>query len=167
MLRQEARMSRVVATVGIALMILGTTGCGADASAPPLAAPTAPTPAPTQAPRQQSGFVGTYAADVTLSGVVYETTVTGPRPLGGATIYCDACGEWGHTWASTDANGFYTFTGMWLPFNPVPLHVEKEGYEDPPDLPALKGSHAPKGPGWREVTISGHTRFDMHLIRHQ
>lgn len=106
-------------------------------------------------------------ADVMLSGVVYELTATGRKPLEGATVYCDVCGEHGHTWATTDSSGFYTFIGLWLPFNPVPLHVMKEEYDDPPGLPALTGSVKPKGPGWREVMISGDTKFDMYLVQRQ
>ena len=63
--------------------------------------------------------------------------------------------------------GSYAFAdGMWLlPFSAVPLHLEKEGYDDPPGLPAPKSPYAGRGHGWREVMISGDTRFDMQLVR--
>jgi len=154
-------MSRVAATLWMAVVVLGAARCGSRGEPPGV--PTAPTPPPTLVSAPST--VIDYFADVTLSGVVFEKTAAGPQPLAGVTIYCDACGEGGHTWATTDGRGFYTFTGVWLQFNPFPLHVAKEGYGDPPDLPALKGTHRPNGPGWREVTIVGHTRFDMYLIQ--
>ena len=159
-------MSRVAATLWMAVVILGAARCGSRAEQSGV--PTAPT-APAAPPAFVSApltFIG-YVADVTLSGVVFEKTAAGPQPLEGVTVYCDACGEHGHSGATTDRRGFYTFTGIWLSVNPLPLHIEKEGYDDPPDLPVLEGVHRPKGPGWREVTVAvaGHTRFDMDLIR--
>jgi hypothetical protein len=47
---------------------------------------------------------------VTLYGVVFELTPTGQMPLADTQVYCDACGEFGHTSAFTDANGFYSDT---------------------------------------------------------
>ena len=134
-------------------------------------APTAPGLAPTAVSRPpvSPAPTHTYTADVTLSGVVWERTETGSKPLQGASIYCDACGEYGHTTVTTDESGSYTFTGMWLlPFSAVPLHLEKDGYNDPPGLPPLKSPFAGKGAGWREVMISStETQFDMDLIRRQ
>jgi Carboxypeptidase regulatory-like domain len=40
----------------------------------------------------------------TLSGVVYEVTPAGQAPIADVSVYCDSCGEFGHTFARTDAN---------------------------------------------------------------
>jgi len=93
----------------------------------------------------------------TLSGVVYEVTPAGQVPIADVSVYCDSCGEFGHTFARTDANGFYSFSGVFNGSNP--LIVAKAGYRDPPGLPS--------GPvlGWRVVTVGGDTRFDIQLVR--
>ena len=67
-----------------------------------------------------------------------------------------------HTWATADANGFYSFSGdlangggVWLSAGlRTPVSVQANGYQDPPWL----GSE-------RYVLINGDTRFDMQLIR--
>ena len=81
-------------------------------------------------------------------------------------MYCELCGEATHSWAFTDANGFYTFSsGVWnAGMSPTSLGVEKTGYVDPPGLPALTPPNPP-GQGWREVMVVGHTRFDMELVK--
>jgi hypothetical protein len=109
---------------------------------------------------------------VTLFGVVWGESPTGSAPLAGAVVYCDACGEEGHTWARTDGNGYYSFSGdlsqgggIWVnPGVPIPLLVGKEGYGDPAGLPP-RSPRSPTGPGWREVTVDGDTRFDMTLVQ--
>ena len=137
------------------LLALGLTGC--DPGRMPLpSAPSAVGPVVnTSGPRG-------YVADITLSGVVCEITPTGLDPLEGATIYCDACGEQGHTWAYTTSNGFYTFTGLWTTSGQTVLSVTKQGYDDPPGQPTLASY---EGPGWRAVTLDGATQFDMQLVR--
>jgi hypothetical protein len=83
----------------------------------------------------------------------------------GAAVYCELCGRSTHTWAFTDSNGFYRFTGVWNAGKfPTSLAVEKTGYVDPPGLPAVTPPN-PIGAGWREVMVSGHTRFDMELVK--
>ena len=48
----------------------------------------------------------------TLSGIVYEMTSSGRVPIEGVEVYCDGCGsEFGHTFAYTDASGFYSLAG--------------------------------------------------------
>jgi hypothetical protein len=106
--------------------------------------------------------------DASLSGVVFEVTATGQVPIPGVSLYCDACGEFGHTAKTTDKDGFYSFSGdiahgggMWLPpSNTAYLIVQKEGYRDPPGLP-----RGPVSQGWRDVTVKGDTRFDIQLVR--
>lgn len=138
------------------------------------------TTSPTSSPPQTTPAAGTppgafygpgYAlVGVTLYGAVSEVTAAGQSPLGGVTVYCDACGAFGHTAARTDENGYYSFNGdlasgggVWLSGAATPVNVEKEGYQDPPGLP--RSSTLPSGPGWREIRISGDTRFDVQLIR--
>ena len=83
----------------------------------------------------------------TLSGVVFEMTATGPARVEGVDIYCDACGQFGHTWLTTDGNGFYSFSGVYNGL--TPLLVRKEGYVA----------------GRRDATVSGDTRFDIQIVR--
>jgi hypothetical protein len=88
-------------------------------------------------------------------------------PVLGVSVYCDACGEVGHTTRTTDASGFYSFSGdiargggVWISAGiATPLIVTKEGYRDPPGLPP-----GPVSQGWREVTVKGDTRFDIQLV---
>ena len=94
----------------------------------------------------------------TLSGVVFEATEAGRRPIAGVELYCDGCGSPdGHTYTSTDADGRYRFE--WTPDGPTPLWVDKEGY-------ALAGNQ-PVGsmPGYIVPTVEGDTHFDIELVR--
>jgi hypothetical protein len=108
----------------------------------------------------------------TLSGVVSDLASTGLTSLEGVSVYCDECGEFGHTFMTTDANGYYSFSGdiahgggVWVsPGYATYLIVHKEGYQDPPGLPRPT-LPPPNVPGWREVTIKGDTQFDIQLIR--
>ena len=59
-------------TLGFALLTFGITGCGDSRRTAPFPIPTAPA-APTQAASGPTGFIGPYFAELTLSGVVYET----------------------------------------------------------------------------------------------
>lgn len=94
----------------------------------------------------------------TLSGIVYEVTPTGHIPIEGVDVYCDSCGEFGHTSVFTDAKGAYSFPEVFNGSNP--LIVRKEGYRDPPGTPL-----GPVSQGWRQVTVNGDTRFDIELVR--
>ena len=112
---------------------------------------------------------------MSLTGRVYELTPTGPVGIAGAAVYCEACGLQTHSWATADSNGFYSFSGdlgngggVWLASGFLTaIGVEHTGYQDPPGLPPLRGPlfHIPSGPGWREVSIDGDTRFDIQLVR--
>ena len=81
---------------------------------------------------------------VSLSGTVSEVTSIGLVPLSGASVYCDACGDEGHSSVTTDANGRFTFSGdlsrgggIWVaPGYASYLIVTKDGYQYPPGLPA-------------------------------
>jgi hypothetical protein len=144
----------------------GLAGCNGSSS-PTAPSVTAASAVPQQpAPSAPAGLWG-----VTLFGVVSEVTAAGETPVEGVWVYCDACGKVGHTSAYTDANGYYSFTGdldhdggIWVnPGVPTLILVGKEGFQDPPGLP--RSPRMPSGPGWREVTISGDTRFDITLVQ--
>ena len=145
-------------------VVLAAVLAGCDAGPSPT--PTAQSPVQPAASPPGSSSGGYSLKGVTLFGVVFETTPTGREPVAGATVYCDACGQLGHTWLETDTNGYYSFSGdlnagggIWLGGGSTSVWVGKEGYQDPPGLPALGG------PGWRATPINGDTRFDMQLVR--
>jgi hypothetical protein len=154
------------------LFVVGLVGCnGADSpTAPTTVAEHTVTP-PAGSPPGWSYGSGYTLKAVALFGVVSESTPAGTMPIPDVTVYCDQCGAFGHSWASTDANGYYQFDGglesgggIWLAGNAVSLIFRKDGYRDPvgltaafPGVPAL-----PPG-GLRHVTISGDTRFDTQL----
>jgi hypothetical protein len=104
--------------------------------------------------------------NVTLSGVVFEESSNGRAPIPHASVYCEPCGAETHTFATTDENGFYSFTGVWTDPGhfPTRILVRLDGYTDPPGLPTPTPPN-PSGLGWREVVVNGDTRFDMQLIR--
>ena len=72
---------------------------------------------------------------------------------------------------TTDEDGFYSFPGeiaqgggVWVsPILTTYLIVEKSGYQDPPGLPPP--TWAVTTAGWRELRVSGETRFDTQLLR--
>lgn len=170
-------------TLGLVLVALaqGTSGCGPESALGPPSL-VAPSPVLQQAPvapciSPEASFYGcAYTREgVSLTGLVYELSGAGPLGVAGAHVYCEACGLLTHTWATTDAHGFYRFSGdlatgggVWLsPGFLTAIGIEHTGYQDPPGLPPLRGPlfHAPSGAGWREVLIDGDTRFDIELVR--
>lgn len=89
----------------------------------------------------------------TLSGIVYEATEGGRMPIEGVSVYCDSCGSpEGHTFASSDENGFYSFA--WTSNGSTALWVRKDGYR-------LAGPTDE----WITAAVSGDTRFDIAMIR--
>ena len=148
------------------LLVFATTLGGCDSANSPSAPSTIQQPAATVAPRPPAAWPpGPFTADVTLSGVVFEVTPTGPLPIEGAVVYCELCGEETHSWTRTDANGFYRFTGVWaLGGIPTSVWIGKDGFLDPVGLQRPTPPN-PLGPGWREVPIDGDTRFDVELVR--
>src|SRR5688500_10954220 len=91
-----------------------------------------------------------------LSGMAYELTSAGRVPIEGVSLYCEVCTPpWGHTFATTDANGLYSFA--LAPAGTVYLQVPgKEGYRYVG--PAGGGLGYP-------ITITGNTRFDVEFVR--
>jgi hypothetical protein len=160
------RLLMRIAGAVLAVLTAGLAACDGSHTV----APTAPSRVG-QAQPSGGYVVGFTLQGVSLFGVVSEPTADGAVPIAGALVYCDACGEFGHTWMTTDANGYYSFSGdlgagggVWLSGAPTALSVEKEGYRDPPGLPPPSRG-LPSGEGWREVVIAGDTRFDMQLVR--
>ena len=108
-----------------------------------------------------------WSATASLTGLVFERTPEGPRPIASVSVYCEPCGQETHTFAATDVNGVYSFTdGVWTdPSNfPTRIMVSKDGFGDPAGLPRPTPPN-PATAGWREVVIVGATRFDMELVR--
>jgi hypothetical protein len=153
------------------LLGLGLCGCGgSDSTATPFTPSARPPQAVAPAPAPRPSFPPGTLRGVSLSGVVYELTLTGRTPIAAAVVYCELCGEETHTFATADGNGFYQFSGdlakgggVWVVpgvATPIAVGYYNKDYEDPPGLPAM--GH---GPGWREVLIDGDTRFDIELVR--
>ncbi len=134
---------------------IGTCGCGSSTvPTSPSALPTAAVP-PTPVPSPSPGPQPTY----TLSGVVYEVTPNGQVPVEDVELYCDSCGSpTGHTFTSTDANGFYSFS--WAQNGVHPLLVWKAGYDVINPMGTLK-----TGEAYKNATVNGDTRFDIQLVR--
>jgi len=145
-------MSRQLPTVLSVVVVLGLSSCGS---------PTGPTsrgplqtavvlPAPVPLPTPQPTY--------TLSGVVTELRSAGAVPAEGVRLYCDSCGSPdGHTFTSTDANGFYSFS--WARNGLHPLLVWKDGYV------VLDPSRTlPDGTAVRNATVAGDTRFDIEIV---
>ena len=90
---------------------------------------------------------------------MFEITEAGQVPIEGVEIYCDSCGSPdGHTFVSTDANGFYslawTFDGL------HPLYVTKAGYDIFDPTGTLRDQL-----GRIAATVNGDTRVDIRLAR--
>ena len=144
-------------------------GCSGASSAP--TAPTVLTTSSTIPPAWSGYPTNPTLMSVAIFGVVSEVTANGPQPIEGVEVYCDSCGEVGHTSVKTDATGSYRFNGdlasgggVWVQggFTNY-LIVTKDGYQDPPGLPALTWPSTIAG--WREVTVDGDTRFNIQLVR--
>lgn len=146
-------MCRHLPVVFSLLIAVGISACGASTG------PTAPTAPPiavvSPAPIPQPGPQPTY----TLSGVVSELTAGGTAPAEGVRLYCDSCGSPdGHTFTSSDANGFYSFS--WAQNGVHPLLVWKDGY----DVIDPAGRFA-DGTAVKNARVDGDTRFDIQIVR--
>jgi hypothetical protein len=96
----------------------------------------------------------------TLSGVVFETTPTGPVPISDVQVYCDGCGSpYGHTFVYTNATGIYSLSYTFSGTNQ--LLIQKDGYGGPAGQPA----GAVQGYLSRQAIVNGDTRFDIELVR--
>ena len=143
------------------MIAAGLASCDSAPTSPTSAAPSLPPAPPPAAPPPVNANPTLTPGG--LSGVVSELTADGLLPIEGVELYCDACGEFGHTWVTTDASGAYDFGGggIWLyPGSPrTTILVHKDGYDDP------GGSPGPLQWSQRYVTINGDTRFNFQLVR--
>jgi hypothetical protein len=111
--------------------------------------------------RTQVAISGDTRLDITivratayvLSGVAYELTPHGDVPVEGVNLYCDGCGEVGHTGLQTDARGAYTFPFVYPAVQY--LQVWKQGYRTalPFALPGIP------------VAITGDTQLNIQMVR--
>ena len=126
--------------------------CDGTATSPRVpVVPTVPTPAPLPAPAPR---VGPH----TLSGMVFEVAPSGREPVQNVEVYCDGCGsEVGHTFAYTDAEGFYSFGWTYDGINR--LLVTKEGYRVVNPTATFSRFEA------ADAMVSGDTRFDIEIAR--
>jgi hypothetical protein len=162
---------RTLVLAGVLVLAIGLGGCGgSDSPATPLTPSSLPPQAVVPSPAPGSLFPPGTLRGVSLSGVVYELTPTGRRPIARAVVYCELCGQETHTFATADDNGFYHFSGdlergggVWVVpgvSTLIAVGYYNKDYEDPPGLPPVGF-----GPGWREVLINRDTRFDIELVR--
>jgi hypothetical protein len=144
-------MTRSAVVVALVALLAGCQGSSSSLGPTPYGQPSG-------GPRGPLMPTLTFAPDARLWGRVLEETPSGPVPLSGVSVYCDACGPFGHTWADTGDGGEYAFTeGLHLaPGVPTPLHVRREGYGDAQRAP---------GESVRQVIVSGETHFDIWLVR--
>ena len=96
-----------------------------------------------------------------------ERTPIGLKPLEGVLLYCDACGEFGHTFLTTGANGSYRLSGdlahgggIWLS-DLISVLVQKPGYTVIGGVPINSPSY-PEG-FWVNVKMNGDTASDIVL----
>ena len=148
------------------VMAMGLAACSGTSSSSPTG-PSTIQPQPTPRPNDH----GEYVVDVILSGVVFEMTPAGRTPIAGVQFWSSE-----QAMGVTDANGVFRVRPVWVcPCEWAPLaeagmtsiQVSKEGYEDPAGLPVLFSPYAVPGvsDGWRDVKITGDTRFDIELVR--
>ena len=158
MLRSKHMTTRTHASFLVMVLAAALAGCESTHSPLPTAPSAVQQPAPAPPP---SAFPPGVLNDYTLSGVVFELTTTGQTPIEGVDVYCELCGAETHSWARTDSNGSYSFTGVWTtPDVRTPVWFRKEGYTDPPGIPPVFNES-----GWRQALVTGDTRFDVELVR--
>jgi hypothetical protein len=165
---QYREMTRLALAGILWALAAGSMGCSGPTSPSELPS-TLPSTSPAPALPRPSGPAPIGPSGVALFGTVSEQTPTGLRPLEGVLLYCDACGEFGHTFLTTDANGSYRFSGdlahgggIWLS-DPISVLVQKAGYTVNGGVPINSPSY-PEG-FWVIVKMNGDTSLDIVLTR--
>jgi hypothetical protein len=150
-MRKERFMCHHLSVFSLVVAI-GISGCGAPTHpTSPIAPQTAIVPPAVPQPATQSTY--------TLSGVVSELTPAGTMPAAGVQLYCDSCGSPdGHTFTSSDDNGFYSFS--WARNGVHSLLVWKDGYVVIGPTGMLSD-----GTAVQNATVDGDTRFDIQIVR--
>jgi hypothetical protein len=93
-----------------------------------------------------------------LEGVVFEVAGGTALPVASVSIYCDSCGDGGHTWVESDSEGRYLFPAVYV--GNTPIIITKPGYAVVAPSRTLQD-----GSGMKDVPVNGDTRFDIELTR--
>lgn len=93
-----------------------------------------------------------------LAGVVFEVTSGAAVPVERASVYCDSCGDGGHSWLETDSQGRYAFPAVYN--GTTPIIITKDGY-----FVVAPSRTLQDGSGMKDVLVNGDTRFDIELVR--
>jgi hypothetical protein len=143
-------------------LLLGLAGChgGTDNT-------SGPSPVQPSVPVTPSGDSAVLVG-ATVFGVVYEVAATGRAPVAGVSVYCDSCGATGHTWKTTDANGYYSFSGdlaagggVWVGARgPINLLIAKTGYRV-----VDAATTFPDGSASVAIVVHGDSRLDIQLAQ--
>lgn len=153
------RVRRVI--VGL-LIVQGLVGCNASTPSQPTSAQSTPAQAAVPAPSLPAPAFA--HRDVTLSGFITDSD---NRPVQWLWVYCEVCGALnagGHTYAWADAQGFYSFRGIWAaPGVPISIWAGMDGYSVVEEI----FPYPPWGRGWIDVMVNvdSDTRFDIHVVR--
>ena len=136
----------------ILVVAAGLAGCHSTSAS----SPTAPSTSPLSL---VPPVVACTVADVTLSGVVSEETLTGSAPIEGVRVFVSD--DQDH---STDAEGFFRVAPVTVCVpGQLVIWVGKDGYADVTEHPAGPGFGG--GDGWRVVAINGDTHLEITLVR--
>jgi hypothetical protein len=90
--------------------------------------------------------------------MVFEVTDAGQVPVDEVGVYCDSCGDGGHSWVKTDSQGRYVFPAVYN--GDTPIIIGKAGYAVVAPTRTLQD-----GSGVKDVRVNGDTSFDVELVR--
>jgi hypothetical protein len=93
-----------------------------------------------------------------LSGRIFEVTSAGAIPVEDVQVYCDSCGDGGHSWVKTDSEGRYAFPAVYNGNTPIIISKAEYAVVSP-------GGTLQDGSGIKNVVVNGDTVFDVELVR--